>query len=398
MAKKKSNDQNRLLITAIKKTVKVGTSLPILESVYFNGTQAIVSDLENSVIIPFEKPGLNICIPSKKVIQILEMMPDAEITALKDGFGANFTHGKRIVKITGDNPESFPIIRMNDGKSYKRIGSLDEGDMGLLETAICFVSKYDLRPAMTGVKLEKRIIATDAHRLFFHDLSEPVTSPFILPAKAAKILLAFGGEWEITEEKSMEGYVCFTNSDGVKLITRPIDSRFPNVDVVIPQNEALVKLVANPKTLLTELKNAGQFANKSTNQVVLGMNGVFSISSQEVDFGEEYTSEYPNSNTGDFSFGFSKDYPKEYLLNGNPAVIKEDHGSIVKVFCDDKYDTVEKSSLEEQPDQLYIAFNQKFLSEIISKLGDEPAEMQFWSSTKCTIVNKHFLLMPLMLG
>ena len=364
MAKKQQNDPNKLLITAIKKTVNTNSVLPILEDVYFNGRQAIVTDLETSVIIPHEKPGLDVCVPAKKVVQIMEMMPDAEITPLPPKeepmvpqYGATFTHGKRVVKVIGDKSENFPVIYMNDDGQYPKIGSLKESDMKLIETAICFVSKDSLRPSMTGINFEKEIQATDAHRLFFHDLSDPVTVPFIMPAKTAKILLALGGEWEITNhEEGKTRYVCLTRADGVKVVTRPIDSRFPDVNVVIPKEKGLVKLTANPSALLTELKNAGSFANKQTNLIVLGMNGVFSVSSQDIDLGEEYRSEHPNSNTGDFTFGFHK--------------------------------TVEKS--------LFIAFNQKLLSEIVSKLGDQPVEMQFWSPNKCTIINDHFLLMPLL--
>ncbi len=305
----------------------------------------------------------------------------------------DFVQGARKIKLTGDDPDNFVKVRLID-KDYPSVGRLTAADMEQLKTSLDFVSNDDLRPAMTGVFFEmkgidkkSRLVTTDAHRLFWHPLEGTLEKEFILPQKTARILLALGGEWDIScdtgPDKDNENYIRFTREDDAKVISRVIDARFPDYKAVLPEGRGLVKLIATPEFLLKEFKNAGKFANKSTNQVTLGLNGLFSMSSQEVDFGEEYRSEFQNKQ--EVEFGFSKNYPKQYTLKG------EDRFS--------QAIQVSKADLVEQPPSLYIGFNAKFMQEIIEKTPkDSPVTIEMWSPTKCAIINKNFLLMPLMLS
>lgn len=344
----------KLLITAIKKTVCYNSVLPILEDVYFNGEQGIVTDLENSVVIPF-KTGVNACVPAKRVIDILEMMAAPVWTGDKD-FGVLATEGTRKIKLAGDDPDNFIKVPLLD-KAYPVIGRFSGHDLAHLADAISFVSNDDLRPAMTGVLISDNIAATDAHRLFWKKMSNKVKVDFILPKKTVLILLAFGGAWEMTADWGPKdkyvNNVCFSREDGVKVICRVIDARFPDYKVVIPTGEGVVTLLAAPDTLLKELKNAGKFANSSTKQVLFHLNGKLTISSQDVDFKQEY------SNQVDAEF---------------------------------KWGAVTKAEME-------IAFNGNFLSEIINKLPmDAPVKMKLFGPTKAAIINESYLLMPLMLN
>ena len=469
---KKKDPQKKLLITAIKKTINKNSVLPILEDVLLTGTEAVVTDLETSVVIPYPT-GINVCVPSTKFIDILDMMEDpamervtarvlephfkvdkkvylgsedevkaaweeavaeqncqiefdeycatycTEVTPDYEWkyvdeltYGVNFTKGKRVVKVTGENPDNFPRIPLLD-QDYPVIGKLNESDMVKLANALSFVSNDDLRPAMTGILLGEKIVATDAHRLYFDDLSEPVTRQFILPAKAAKILLALGGEWKLTAEESKEvppphfeldsqlwhgvkdeleeeyeqrndgkseedgdtldqtefnewlrdvggkryypndapTNVCFSREDGVKVVSRSIDARFPDYKCVIPEGEGNTVVTINPDELLQELKNASKFANRSTSQVTFGVNGKLTIAAQDIDFGEEYTNDF------------------------ELAEIQHNSG--------EGFD---------------IAFNAKFLTEIVTKEKDGPITMKLWAPTKAAIINDHYLVMPLMIN
>lgn len=453
---KKSGNPNKLLVTAVKKVISKNQVLPILESVLLTGKEAVVSDLETTVSVPYEAP-VNACVPSNKFLDILDMMDAPVMTQdpptvfedkeLAPNFGVTFQQGARKVKVLGDNPDNFPRNPMGTD-AVKPLGRLSEADMAKLTTALCFVSNDDLRPAITGVYFhDGKIVATDAHRLYYDDLSEPVAREFILPPKAAKILLALGGEWEMEAneefrkdndgnvilkqptkmveravqhfylspedkkngvhpyrgkrkdaEKAYEKrsrwdqnlsfeewirdsydfpqippdkkeevevpdttkepapfllpitYISLTRTDGVKVVTRAIDARFPDYKVVIPHDEPNTVVTVNPDELLTELKNASKFANVSTNQVTFCVNGKLSISSQDVDFSFEYQNDI------------------------ELAEIEHKQG---EGFC--------------------IAFNAKFLSEIVHKQKDAPVTINLWSPTKCAIINEHFLVMPLML-
>jgi len=396
---KKPDDKQKLLATAIKKTIKVNTALPILECVYFDGKSAIVSDLETSVVVPYPT-DINVCVPAKKVIDITEIVPNPKFEADKN-YGVQIEDGKRKIKVMGDNPDNFPLVSMyNTDSEEHQVGRLSKEGMQLLEEALCFVSKDELRPAMTGVYFEEKrgkksmMVATDAHRMFFHEI-DPLLRSFILPPKTAKILLALGGEWNIASDG--EDYISFTREDGLKVVTRIIDGRFPDFRVVIPTDEPNVKLFADPSFLLKELKNAGKFANKSTNMVTFSINGVCTISSQEVDFGEEYISELSSA-----EIGFNPNYHPGYLYEGEPVTIKEDLGAVVKIIKPSDCSTISipKDALTKAPMEFLIGFNTIFLQEIVHKINavTEPVEFHFWSSTKATVINGKYLVMPLMLN
>jgi DNA polymerase-3 subunit beta len=352
MAQKKQADpQKKLLITAIKKTVVTNSVLPILENIYFDGENGTVTDLETNVIVPF-KTGINACVPAKKVIDILEMM-DAPAWAVAEGFGVEATEGSRKVKVTGDNPDNFLKVPLLD-KEYPVIGRLNEADLGLLKEAVSFVSKDDLRPAMTGVFISREIVATNAHRMFWKKMSNKVKADFILPKKTVIILLAFGGDWEMTSDWKPKDkavtHVCFSRADGVKVVCRVIDAPFPKYKVVIPEGDGVCQLIIAPGTLLKELKNASKFANKSTNLVKFHMNGRLTISSCDVDFGTEYKNE---------------------------------------VNAEFKWGAVTQTEMD-------IAFNGNFLSEIISKQPEAPVTIKLYGPTKAAIINDNYLLMSLM--
>lgn len=458
---KKTDDKKKLLITAIKKTIKRNGTLPILETVYFDGKSAIVTDLETSVIVPY-KTDIDICVPANKVIDILEIadnpvfektpptkvprptmeiegklyyiplepgtlkdlyvsrteeendltldqyvqkhMPEAVEpfeTYETDNYGVQVQDGKRKIKVTGDGAHNFPKIPMyNAGDTEGQVGRFTAETMSMLEEALCFVSKDDLRPAMTGVYFEEKkgkksmIVSTDAHRMFFNKI-EPIMESFILPEKTAKILLSFGGEWELTTDGDF--YICFFREDGLKIVTRTIDARFPDFRVVIPQGEPNVKLFADPSFLLKELKNAAKFANKTTKQVNIHLNGVCTLSSQEVDFGEEYVTEMEGA-----EIGFNPDWDPGYLFEGKPVVIKEDLGAVVKIRKPDSFSDIEitRDALTKAPKELLIAFNSGFLQEIVHKIAavPEPVEFHLWAPSKATIINGRYLVMPLMIN
>lgn len=352
--KKAVDPAKEMLVTAIKKTVNTNTVLPILESVYFSGDSAIVSDLETNVILPI-KTGVQVCIPARLLIKTMDMVDSISIK-VDENFGCKFSSGSREIKMMGDDPGNFPKTPMLD-KDYPVIGTLSKEDMGLMKTALKFVSNDDLRPAMTGILLGKKIVATDAHRLFWKDLSgKGIKKEFILPAKTAKILLSFDGPWKVTY--NMKGHnVCFTNEAGIKVICRVIDARFPDYKVVLPEGDGNVNLIGDKHTLLAEIKNAMTFANVSTKMVTFSINGKVGISSQDVDFSFEYNNVFPDGAIE--------------VCRNNDFLLKD----------------------------LRIAFNGAFLSEIIDdQPNDQPVEMKMWASTKAVIINNSYLLMPLMLG
>lgn len=390
------NPQKKLLLTASKKTINVNTVLPILEDILFTPGFARVTDLETDVTIPFKMDGVpqdGVCIPARMFGEIMDMLESPSVDVCKD-FGVTLKEGKREIKLMGEDPMNFP---KNPGESWKPIGTIQGDQIQDIATALCFVSTDDLRPAMTGIYFNDHIAATDAHRLFWKPI-EAMKQDFILPSKSAKIILALGGgKWEVFHDKN---HVKWVNDQGAEVVVRVIDARFPDYKVVIPDiKDAIASITTFPDLMLKELKNAGKFANKSTNQVVLTLNGELSIHSQDVDFSFEY------NNVIDFGeFHFAKNYKPFKLagVNGDPdmvGTIKDKKGVTTFYPYGGVGREVKMEELTPIDPKLSIGFNEKFLSEIISKTPkDTPATIKLWGPTKAAIINDHFLVMPLMLS
>lgn len=406
-----ANPQHKLLDQAVKKLVKANSVLPIMEDILFLNGKAVVTDLENYIMVPFTVPGLDkIAIPARMFMKTLGMMP--EMTAkMENNCSAHFFQSPRKTRLSGDNYENFPKFPFDDGTVYPVIGKLNSEDMAKLKIAEYFISGDDRRPAMTGVYFNHQfkgkksyICATDAHRLYYEELSTPLEESFILPSKAIDILLAFGGEWEICQSTAKGQLLCFTREDGLQVQTRAIDARFPDILAVIPEDKPLVKLFASPDTMISEIKNAMEYSNRSTNQVLFSMNGKMKFYSSDVDFGFEYTSEFENKSQ--FEFAFSKKFPKQYKAkDGRDIRVNKEEGDIVLVqfknengFYDDSVQ-IYKSELVEVDPYMNIAFNGKFMLDILNMLPKDTAvDISMWSPTKCAIIDGRFLIMPLMLN
>lgn len=461
-AKKPAKDPSLKLLKMMKmKVINTNGVLPILENFYLTGKEAAATDLETSMIIPYKTPhAKGVCVPADMFLKSLDRCKSPEIKSDKN-YGVTLTEGKRLMKLMGENPDNYPLIMMYNKKpesmgnqDYVNLGTLTDEDMTVIKNCLSFVSKDDLRPAMTGVLIEapkenesSLAVATDAHRLY-RDKISPIAETFILPKKAAVVLTDLGGDWELTadshwkhekneivmeypkkkiqqlpehfdlevegetiyyrgnkekeEHKWKEYYshitfedfcerrcqpiditdpdeledvwvddteqekrkiriptnhVCFTRKDGITVITRVIDARFPDWRVVWPQGDGNLILNADKAILIDEIDLAMQYANRSTNQVAFSINGVCNIASQDVDFSFEYHNEV-----------------EQAIPEWN------------------------EESMKDKTKEIATAFNGKFLLDILSKIEDERVSIKLWAPNKAAIINDKFLIMPLMLN
>lgn len=155
--------------------------------------------------------------------------------------------------------------------------------------AIKFISKDDLRPAMTCVCISidngsVEIVATDAHRLFqskSFDCSKKERLNILVnehDAKEIAKLKPCNSTTEIhilPEDKIMiEGKVFAT-----------LDARFPDYKVVIPNYKKSMSF--DRLQFISNVKKIMPYTNRSTCQVNLHINGSIALSGQDVDFSFE---------------------------------------------------------------------------------------------------------------
>jgi DNA polymerase-3 subunit beta len=302
--------------------------LPILEDFLFsiddNVLTITATNLETSIISSVEvhSDGIGIiAVPAKILLDTLKALPDQPITFTIDeetnGIEITSAYGK--YKLAGDNPEDFPEIPKVDSNDTIE---LDVSVVtNALNKSLFATSSDELRLAMTGVYFQVdfnkiTFVATDAHKLVkytYSGISTDQTGAFIIPKKSLSLLKAALPS-EGTVHLSHNNSNAFFSIEGVELICRLIDTKYPDYNAVIP--------VDNPHSMIVRrvdfqnsLKRIAIYANKTTNQVALNINdGSLTISAQDLDFSNEATEQLTCEYTGEpLLIGFNARFLIEML-------------------------------------------------------------------------------------
>lgn len=285
----------------ISGVINANTVLPILEDFLFeievNQLRIVATDLETVMKIQMDieaKDAGKVCIPAKILLDSLKNIPEQPLTFNIDkNYGVEITSDNGKYKVMGENPDNFPKEPVADTENSFAMPS------SALVTAInkCLfaVSNDDLRPAMTGVFFElspKGItcVATDAHRLVRYsrlDVSCPESDNFIVPKKPLSLLKNVLPNTDEELNISYNSNHLFVKHGGTEMVCRLIDARFPDYKVVIPTDNPY-KLTVNKNDFQNALRRVSVFSNKSTNQVALTITGSeLQLAAQDVDFSFE---------------------------------------------------------------------------------------------------------------
>jgi DNA polymerase-3 subunit beta len=193
----------------------------------------------------------------------------------------------------GENPDNFPKEPAADDTTSFTMTST--ALVTAINKTLFAVSGDDLRPAMTGVFIEMtkkslQFVATDAHRLVRYkrtDISSPKDGSMIVPKKPLNLLKSAMPDNEDPLTISYNNNHLFVQHGTTQLSCRLIDARFPDYKVVIPTDNPY-RLTVNKSDFQGALRRVSIFSNKSTNQVVLNITGSeLQLAAQDVDFSFE---------------------------------------------------------------------------------------------------------------
>jgi len=354
----------------ISGVINANTVLPILEDFLFeidkNKLTVVATDLETVMKVHLDveaKESGRVCIPAKILIDSLKNLAEQPLTFNIDkNFGIELTSDNGKYKVMGENPDNFPKEPIADDANSFTMSST--ALVTAINKSLFAVSNDDLRPAMTGVffELDKNgltCVATDAHRLVKYkrtDVSCPQTDTFIVPKKPLNLLKSALPDNKDELTISYNSNHLFVKHGGTELVCRLIDARFPDYKVVIPVDNPY-KLTVNKTDFQNALRRVSVFSNKSTNQVALSISGSeLQLAAQDIDFSFE----------------------------GN-----------------------ERMNCQFDGEDMQIAFNAKFLIEMLNAAETTEIFMELSTSTKAGIVkpteeDEHeqllMLVMPLMLN
>lgn len=354
----------------ISGVINANTVLPILEDFLFEIEDKKLSltatDLETVMRVEMDvesKTNGRICIPARILMDSLKNISDQPLTFNIDkNFAIEITSDNGKYKVMGENPDNFPKAPVADDAKNFTISS--EALLSGINKTLFAVSNDDLRPAMTGVFFELsknalQLVSTDAHRLVRYKRSDAEISKadnFIVPKKPLSLLKNILPD---NDDKITVGYNSnhfFVTHDSTKVSCRLIDARFPDYKVVIPADNPY-KLTVNKNDFQSALRRVSIFSNKSTNQVVLSISGSeLQLAAQDIDFSFE----------------------------GN-----------------------ERMNCQYDGEDLQIAFNAKFLIELLNATNSEDVTIELSTPNKAGIIKPNeqseneeqlMLVMPLMLN
>jgi DNA polymerase-3 subunit beta len=155
------------------------------------------------------------------------------------------------------------------------------------------------------------------------DVSAPRQDSFIVPKKPLNLLKSAlpDNEDEITVKYNSNHL--FVTHGTTQMSCRLIDARFPDYKVVIPSDNPY-KLVVDKASFQSALRRVSVFSNKSTNQVALTISGSeLQLASQDVDFSFEGNERMKCQYDGeDLAIAFNARFLIEMLNSAETAEVR----------------------------------------------------------------------------
>ncbi len=328
-------------LSQISGVISTNTVLSVLEDFLFelkgNTLTLTATDLETMMRVQMDVSDAQgegrICIPSKILTEYLKNLPEQPITFNVNEKDLTIEMSSDVgkYKIGGEKADDFPKEPAPGNTTTFNISSI--AIIESINRTLFAVSNDTLRPAMTGVYFEMSkngltFVSTDAHRLVKlsrTDINCPKEEGFIVPKKPLQQLRGTLSADDTTLELSYNSSHLFVKSDKMSMSCRLIDARFPDYKAVVPTDNPY-KLNTNRNDFISALKRVGIFANKTTNQVVLDINGnALTLSAQDIDFSYEGKETLTCSYTGeDMKIAFNAKLMIEMLGNMDGDEIQMD--------------------------------------------------------------------------
>lgn len=310
--------------------VEKKTTIPVLSNVLVEAEEGELrltsTDLElglrTSCPATVAKSGV-ITIPSRKLLDYVNLLPDAELKIkVLDNNAISIVCGRSRTRMPGMSRENFP-------DQPEMPTPLTRIPAPLLMSAISktafAVANEESRYTLTGALVILRgdgftMVATDGHRLaYFHqDVEiEGVSGELraLVPKKALnelQKLLNDGGDSAVVEFASDENHLFFRCGKRL-LLTRKLTGQFPDYERVLPSNKS-VDLMLNRDELVAALRRVSQFADDRSHAVRIELaEGELRLASSGSDAGESEETIPVEYDGGKLEIGFNSIYILDFL-------------------------------------------------------------------------------------
>lgn len=325
-------------LQSISGVLQSSTTLPILEDFLFelnnNELTVFATDLEITMSTRItgveSKSDGSITVPAKMIIDILKTFPEQPLTFTvnKENLSIDIASDYGKYKLTGHDAAEFPKVpKIEGGTNFSVDGSML---YRAISKTLFAAANDDIRPVMSGVLFQLSgdnvtFVATDSHKLVRFtrtDIKPGNDASFIMPKKPLKLLqniFAAADEPVTVEYNNTNAYF---QAGNVSLICRLIDGKYPNYVAVIPFDNPN-KMTISKQALLGTLRRVAVFASASTNQVKFAITGSeLTISAEDLDYQNEATERLTCSYDGeDLEIAFNSKFLIDILNNADTEEI-----------------------------------------------------------------------------
>lgn len=318
-------------LSAISGVIASNPVVPILENFLCEVNQGkltvTASDLQTSIITELEvdaNESGSIAVPARILIETLRNLPEQPVTFTIDqsSYNIEIQSENGQYRLSGENATDFPKIPVvEDGHSVEVPADILAS---AVSNTIFATSTDELRPAMTGVFLNlngsnSTFVATDGHRLIRYrraDVASGAKASIIVPRKSLNLLKSTLPSDNSPVTMQFNTSNIFFKFNNFRMICRLIDERYPDYENVIPKDNNN-QMVINRLDFLSSLKRIAIYANKTTHQVRLKINGgQLNISAEDLDYSNEANEKLLCEHEGaDIEIGFNARFLIEMLNN-----------------------------------------------------------------------------------
>ena len=297
-------------LSIVQRAVATRTTLPITQNVLMATDNARLklsaTNLEIAISTwvgaQVEEEG-SLTIPARLLTEFVNSLPAAriDITSSAKPLSLGLSCARFEANINGQDAEDFPPIPTVDEGA---VGRIDAAVMRDAITRVAFAAATDdSRPVLTGIKVEMSgdrftFAAADGFRLAVYDgkLSAPIPEDisFTVPARAlqevGRLISAQSDpvEFTVTPQKSQALF----RLDNVELVSQLVQGTFPNYRQLIPEGYETRVVVAH-ESFTQAAKAASTFARDGSGIVRLNMTageegaeGKLAVSSRAEELGE----------------------------------------------------------------------------------------------------------------
>ena len=297
-------------LSVVGRAVATRTTLPITQNILLSTDQSrlklAATNLEIAISTwigaQVEEEG-SITIPARLLTEFVNSLPSEhiDISSIAQPKGLNLKCARFKANINGTDAEDFPPIPTVES------GVIGKFEPKALKDAITHVAfaaaTEDSRPVLTGIKVEITgqeftFAAADGFRLAVYKgtLAEPMTEDvsFIIPGRAFQEINRLIGnqealvEFMVTPSKSQALF----RLDNVEIVSQLIQGTFPNYSQLIPESYG-TRIVVDLEEFSRATKSAAIFARDGSGIVRLqglgasnGSSGRLSISSRAEELGD----------------------------------------------------------------------------------------------------------------